>query len=396
MDNKVQSRTLRSVRPPEPVQLPVKIKPKGKPVFWWIFGGEALLLCVALAIALSIMDRALNAVEETYPVHAAEVVFNRYFKSGDFTEAFKLCGFEVAGFEDPATVSAALREQGEGRELIYFPASTEEGKVRYNVGYADPVREEMSEEGAIPVRDVHKKIAVMTFVLSDEDHGFGMKGWKLESLEMFLEGSKSVTVTVPRGTNLTLNDRPVPESYIVATEESPNNAFLPEGTPGIYFDQYRVDGLYRDGQIACTDADGNPLKVNREEDGTYSVDLSYRADLQDQYSEFVRKGMEAYACYIQDAGGINEVAKYFDTGSLFYRNTRLNPQQWVITPSSYRFENESIDHFYAYSDDVISCKVDMTQVLVRGGAEYRDHMIMTVFLHRVNGTFRIFDRMILG
>ena len=109
MDNNGQSRTLRSVRPQEPVQLPVKVKPKGKPVFWWIFGAVSVLLCAALIVGLVILGRFLTAAEASYSEHAAAVVFNRYFSDGDFSEAFKLCGVEVDGFEDPATVSAALR-----------------------------------------------------------------------------------------------------------------------------------------------------------------------------------------------------------------------------------------------------------------------------------------------
>lgn len=391
MDNN-GSRTLRSVRPQEPIRLPEK--KQGKPVFWWIFGGVFVLLFIALGVFLYILNSFLAAYEASQPIHEAQALFDRCFTGDDFSEAFRLCGFEVEGFEDAATVSAALREEGVGKDLVFYQIKAEEGKARFNVIYADPVEEEVdTQEGSISHRSAASKLATMTFVQTDEDLGFGFCGWKYESLEMELHGSESVTVTVPRGTSLTLNGRSVSEDYIVSSEESPYNDFLPEGTPGIIWDEYYVDGLYRAGQVSCVDGDGKAMSLTKDEDGTYRAELNYRTDLQAEHADFVRCGMEAYARYIQDAGGIGPVANYFDTSSLFYKNTRLNPQIWVITPSSCNFENETVDHFYAYSDDVISCRVDMVQVLVRGGSEYRDHMVMTVFLRKVNGTFRIYDRM---
>ena len=48
-----QSRTLRSVRPQEPIQLPEK--PNRSPVFWWIFGGVMALLFIRLGVFLIIV-----------------------------------------------------------------------------------------------------------------------------------------------------------------------------------------------------------------------------------------------------------------------------------------------------------------------------------------------------
>ncbi|MBP5288250.1 MAG: hypothetical protein J6Z79_00065 [Clostridia bacterium] len=391
MDNKFQSRTLRSVRPQEPIRLP--IEKKGKPVFWWIFGGIMALLCIAFAVFLIFLNRFLTAYEAAQPIHEAQALFDRCFTGNDFSEALKLWGFEAYGFEDAAVVSASLREMGEGKELVFYQVKSEEGRARYHVSYADPIREEASDEGAIYVRETTKKIAAMNFVQSDEDLGFGFRGWKFDSLEMDLVGKESVTAIVPRGMKLTLNGRPISENYLVATEKSPYNEKLPAGAEGIYFDKYHVEGLYRAPQLACADAAGNAVAITQDKNGDYRAELSYRQDLQEQYADFVRKGMEAYACFIQADGGIGTVAQYFDTNSQFYKDTRLNPGVWVIDHKGYYFKDEVVDHFYAYSDDVISCRVKLDQVLTQfGGAEEVYPLRQTVFLHKVNGTFRIYDR----
>ena len=141
------------------------------------------------------------------------------------------------------------------------------------------------------------------------------------------------------------------------------------------------------------DAAGNAVAITQDKNGDYRAELSYRQDLQEQYADFVRKGMEAYACFIQADGGIGTVAQYFDTNSQFYKDTRLNPGVWVIDHKGYYFKDEVVDHFYAYSDDVISCRVKLDQVLTQfGGAEEVYPLRQTVFLHKVNGTFRIYDR----
>ena len=402
MDNSKTSRTLRSVRPQEPIHMPVKKAP-GKPVFWWIYGAVLVVLCLLAAVALILLNNYLTASEASQPVHAAQAVFDRYFppldkadtarKNGvDFTEALKLCGFEVSGFEDVATVSAALRDQGKGRELFYYAVNSEEGTAQYHVSYAEPTREDTGDDGTIYVRDA-QTIFIMTFIQSDEPLGFGFRGWKLESLAPTnLMGSESVKAVIPHSFHLTLNGRNVGEDRVVSSEPSALNEYLPDGAEGIFWDTYQVDGLYRAAQLACTDEEGKPVSLTQEKDGTYRAPLNYRQDLQAEYGDFVRRGIEEYARYVQDIGSINSVAQYFDTSSLFYRETRSTPLQWVITPSSCHFENETVDQFYAFSDDLMACRVDMVQVLVRGGQEYKDHLVMTVFLHRVNGSFRIFDR----
>ena len=391
MDN--GSRTLRSVRPAEPVRLPRE--PKKKPVFWWIFGTVFVLLLAVLAVALVILYRFLAAYETSQPIHEAQALFDRVFTGEDYAEAIRLSGFEPGPFEDVSVVNDSLKEWGEGKDLVFYQVRSEEGKARYNVIFADPVKDETDADGALSHRSASMKIATMTFRQTDEkDLGFGFKGWEYESLELELAGNGSVTVTVPRGSALTVNGREVPETCLVSSEDSPYNAFLPEGVSGIVWDKYRVEGLFHPAEVACVDKDGVAMTLAEEEDGAVTAQLNYREDLQQSYADFVRQGMEAYAAFIQADGGIAAVRKYFDTNSLFYRNTARNPQQWVIDHNGYHFENESVTQFYAYDENTISCKVDMVQVLTKSRSEdYRDHMVMTVFLRKVNGNFRIYDRM---
>ncbi|MBQ3865900.1 MAG: hypothetical protein II776_03280 [Clostridia bacterium] len=387
------TRTLRSVKPVQPVRAP---EPPKKKTFWIVYGAVVALLLIVLAVALAVLTAFLSAYEASQPVHAAQDLFDECFAGGDFSRAYEKSGFAPGPFEDVSAVDAALKRWGEGKDLVFYPVKAEPDRARYNVIYADPVQEETAteEEGAVSHRDVSLKIATMVFRRSEKDLGFGFKGWEFDKLEMDLAGRESVTVTAPAGAVLTVNGKVVPDEMIVSSEESPYNAFLPEGVTGITWTEYRVEGLFAAPEVKCADKDGRDMALEADGSGKLTARLNYRQDLEAELSDFVRKGMEAYACFIQADGPIGNVAKYFDTSSLFYRNTARNPGVWVIDHNGYHFENETVTDFYAYNDEIVSCRVDMTQVLTKSRSEdYRDHMRMTVFLHKVKGAWRIFDRM---
>ena len=388
------TRTLRSVKPVQPVRAPEP--PRKKKTFWAVYAAVVAVLLILLAVLLIVLTRFLAAYEASQPVHAAQALFDECFAGGDFSRAYEKSGFTPGPFEDVSAVDAALKRWGEGKDLVFYPVKAEADHARYNVIFADPVQEETvtEEAGAVSHRDVSLKIATMVFRRSEKDLGFGFKGWDFEKLEMSLTGRESVSVTVPAGAALTLNGKPVPEDTAVSTQASPYNAFLPEGVTGITWTEYRVEGLFAAPEVKCADKDGVEMALEADESGRLTARLNYRKDLEEELADFVRKGMEAYACYIQADGPIGTVAKYFDTSSLFYRNTARNPGIWVIDHNGYHFENETVTDFYAYNDEILSCRVDMTQVLTKSRSEdYRDHMRMTVFLHKVNGAWRIYDRM---
>jgi len=76
-----------------------------------------------------------------------------------------------------------------------------------------------------------------------------------------------------------------------------------------------------------------------------------------------------------------------------YVNLRTSETYFVIDHSSYAFEDVKTSEFYAYDENTFSCRVSFTHVLKRyGSKDYRDYIDMTLYLHRIGDTYRIYDR----
>ncbi len=368
---------------------------KSIPWFYRIYFAVFAVLFILLFVGLSVLSNVLRDYEASLPIHRAEAAFERYFAGGDFTELVRFSHAEVSRWENEDDVAAMIAQAAEGKTLSFYEVSSAENEAKYAVVATEPQEEEEpAETTGVQVSVPTYKLATMTFQQNKEPDEWGFYSYELVDISLDLTGNQKAAARIPSEYQLYVNGIAVPKEEHVEEEASPLNEFLPEGVTGITYYSYEFSGLCQPAVLTCADASGNAIEM-AEEEGVSTAPIRYSEELKERYSDYVLKGAKAYAAWMQADGSINDVAPYFDTSSQFYRNTRANPGMWVIDHDSYTFENVSAEDFYAYDDNTFSCHITMTQVLKKyGKQDYHDYLNMTFFLRKVNGQFKIYDRMI--
>ena len=338
-----------------------------------------VLAAVAVIIAgVSVVNTTLADYEAAQPKHLAEEIYNKTFAARNFTGVLETAECTLSRFESKAAAADYLSNLSDGKNLTYTSVSSGiEGDVKYTV-MADDV-----------------KISTFTLSKSDKKSKKGFRHYQLKAIEIHGDFNGLVTVKVPFDATLFLNGVEVPEEYL-AEQNIPDDSgqYLPEGVSGKLYKKYAVDGLLAAPEVTVADKNGKQTPVTYSEtEKLYAAVLPSDDTLKEKYGAFVLEAIEKYAAYTVNDAGISSLYNYFDTKSvLFKRLERSEAPKVASSHNGYSFKDEKTGAFYAYTDDIFSCSVSFTHILTRSGAEnYRDHTDVTVFLHKVDGRFVIYE-----
>lgn len=364
-----------------------------KPGLFFILYLSVTVFFIALLVVGGVfLNRWLLAFENSESIYPAEEAYETYFEGGDLSAAVEKAGLVTSEFEDKSAILSYLQTKTEGKTMTFYSAQVGEDAAKYNVVLTSPDATP-DENGVLP----SEKLATIHLVRSDEEMGFGFRGYAFSHLEMFVKPEEKVTVTLPSTSKLFFGDKEVGEAYKTAESAHPYNAFLRSGVPGITLVTYTVEGLYLPPEIRCVSADGKEHILTKNENGTFSAELIYSDALKAAQGERILAGMKEYAKWMQADAQIDTVRPYFDTSSQFYRNTAANP--WIYAwgeHNSYEFKEEVVENFYAFDDNTFACHVSFDQVLHRWGRQdFVDHLDMIVFVRKIGGVYKIYDRIVL-
>ncbi len=370
--------------------------------FWMSYAIFVTALLVLAIVGAGILLSWLDAFEQSQPIHSAKEIFDTYFVTEKWDEVLKLSGYQSGPLEKEGDAALALAALKKDKVMSYYSAGVADGVAKYNVVLVEP--ESLSVSTETEVKDAtaemgvkgipSTKIATIT-VTKAKDAGskWGFYGYEFSGLEVFLKKNESVEVCIPASYTLYVGEKVVGSEQILESTAHTWNGHLPEGVPGISFDTYRFEGLLAIPKFSVKDADGNDVElIKNEESGVLEADIVYESDVDQALSDRLLTGLKEYAAYMQDDGSIGAVSRYFDTRSDFYKSTASNPSSFVWDHQGYEFKNEVVENFYYFDDNTLCCHISFDQVLKMSGREnYVDHLSMTVFARKVNGTWRIFD-----
>ena len=349
-----------------------------------------LVLIICWAVALALLASALLVIrtyladyERTQPKHLAEKVFEEYFSDADFGAILDFSDTNDSTFESKETLSGYLSSIVEGKVLSYHSISsgTSTDVQQYVVKYNE------NEKGI--------KIASFTLSKTGEKSKKGFDKYALEDFELFYPTPEAVAVKVPKGAVPYINGVMLDESYITEDNiESDSCLHMPEGVEDIKYTIYTLEGLVSTPDVTVKSADNAPLNVfYNEEANCYEAEPAYDEALAAEQSEYVISAAEAYAAYMQNDIAWAKVSPYFEKGTALYNSIRSTLLWAVIDHDSYHFENAEASQFYRYDDNTFSCRVKLTHVLKRSRLEdYRDYMDVTFYLRKIDGVYRIYDR----
>ncbi len=345
--------------------------------FYKVYFSVIAVALVLLVIAAFVLHSVLSAYESTRPAREAERVFNQYFVTRDFAGLMSEIKSDYFNFDDAERVKKGVTELYGNAELAYFTVSSStEGEEKYAV----------TSDG--------KHIAYFTVSKSDEEGKYGFNHHKLSSAELFLPEYGDITVKVPEGYALKVNGKEVDNKYLIAANiEGDSCKYVPDGVKGITYSEYKIEGLFFEPEVVVERADGVKTEVElNEEKKYYTANVVFSDSLKDIHTDRVLEAATAYTAYLSKDGSFQAIAKYIDKSASIYNRVRLIETNWVRDHNGFAISDEQAFEFYAYSDDVFSCRVKLKETLMRPGyANHVENIDIILYWHKVNGQYLIYE-----
>ena len=350
------------------------------PVFYKIYFVFIALVVAGAAFGALWLHGYLQSYEDAQAYHVANAIFDEYYSSKDFNKIAEVT-HDKDSFEGHDVVAKYFRNQYGDSEITYSSVSSgEEGILKYIVKAGDV------------------KISSFTLKKTGEITEDGFDVYAKNTFELYYTPKESITVLVPEFSDVYLNDKVLDSSYVVEKDIIPEDYNrAPDGVEVVKYTKYTVDGLLQQPTLKVMSADIENEVVLNPETNEYEAALPNNVSLETEHEAFVIEAVKEYAKYMENDSTWGRVRPYFDPYTNLYESIRTVAQYYVHDHSSYRFDEEIAEEFYAYDDNTFSCRVKVLQVLENWGMEdYKDNIEMVVYLRRVGNRFLIFDWNVIG
>lgn len=339
----------------------MNIKSKFYKVYFSVIAAFLLLLTVFLLF----LGSWLGNYEKAQPETMVNSIIENYMKTGDFYGIKNIAKLNISPYETEETINKVMSEIV-GNKVLTASSSA------YRIEGSDV---------AYTIKADDSKVLTIHFKKTDASSSLLAK-YEIISANFEDELYKSVTVTMPEECEIKVNGRILDKEDIKVTKlpEIPEKYKSGDLKSGCYA---TLNNLLSDNPTVDAFKDNSPLAVTKNATH-YSVAEEINADLQDKLSAFAIDASKTYSAYMQEDSSLGAIKKYFATDTDFYQNIRTSLVTFALDHEGFRFDDVKTHSISKFSDNLYSCHVTLTQVLIRNGKEYKDYYNKNVFIY-VNG-----------
>lgn len=356
------------------------------PVFYLIYLTVTAAVIFAIVLSMQLVRSRLAEYEAAQPRYVAAEVFAQYFQPIDYNSLLADSNYEAGEAGTDELIEYLKNEIGDSRLTYAVGSSDDENEVKYIV------------------KAGQKQLAAIVLTTADAKTKHGYDTYEYSHMDLYLntdaylEELSSYTVEAPSSYTVELDGNVLSKELVTSTYVREDILqYCPSDVPGIEYSVYTVTGLDKTpSEVKITAADGAPAEVAfDDETNTYTANLVYSGQLAAEYTEPVTKAIEGYAAYIQAAENVslNSIKGYYDTSSKVYSEiVAMSGDRWMVNAGGgIDFEDVQVGEFYAHTPEIFSCHISFTQHIHRAGSEdYVDAVDKYVFLHLVNGEYKIY------
>lgn len=334
-------------------------------------------LLVLLILASAVLWSVLSAYEATRSKYVAEEVFERYFANYDFAGFLKAADPDYRPLETDENINSIIKNYYEGRKLGFLRLDSEDD----------------TEEKYAVIAD-SRQIAYFILKQSGKTARYGFKYYELSGGEVQFPQYKKVTALVPAGYTLRLNGNTVDRSFVTESGIRHKSCdYVLEPAMGITYEKYSVMGIFEETALTAFSADGSEVAVDFDmAEGIYKASVKYDDVLMSQYKDRCLSAARAYAKYMTNDGTLEELAEYLDKNKPIYKKIKGVDLNWIPVHTGHKITNEQASEFYRYSDEVFSCRVNLTVTLSRPDySDHKENIDVIFYLHRSGDQYLIYD-----
>lgn len=230
-----------------------------------------------------------------------------------------------------------------------------------------------------------------------------MQEWEVEQASYEkIKGNHNLVIKVPDIYRVMVNGIAVDDRELSGSrKEMEEFRYAAEYTkvPGLM--EYRIEGLFREPEIAIYNASDEKVDFSRAEDGSIYIE-SFQASAMDKELEaFVLTNAKNYSNFFsRDLPGcqasIDPIRYLFPKNSYYLtlaENYRRNDMWTYSGHGAPVFLDEKVSNYVVYGEDFFSCEVyfDKKMILTRTKEERHDINHTRYYYVKINNTWRIVD-----
>lgn len=335
-----------------------------------LLGIAAVLLLIFCYIRFGLLRPWLTRFEAAQPKHASQQVFQDLFSPADWGKVYDAAHLDGTAYQGRDGFIQSMEEWTAGRELALVETSAG-----------------LSGDRRYIVRADGDSVAAFTLTNAGQN---GETVWQLDSVEMLLGQTGTVTVRAAAGCRVLVNGIELEENCQVQRTERVAERYLPQGVQGPRAVVWQTQASsIRQAEVTVLDESGASLPL------TYDGSCFTAETAQEQPGDEERSALlgaaESYARYMIRQGSAAQLQQYFDSQSQIYQTIRSS-EIWVSNTSSYSFEDENISEFYRYGPDLFSARVTMGMSVRRRNGTSKPYSVdSTFFFRRTGGGWRAFE-----
>ncbi|MDR0248261.1 MAG: hypothetical protein LBI44_01150 [Oscillospiraceae bacterium] len=199
---------------------------------------------------------------------------------------------------------------------------------------------------------------------------------------------RAFTADLLTGWALTVNGEELGEQYLTAEDiATPETSRL-----RLSRKQYAYSGSF--GKLTVTAADGFGREYALRERGEfdYYMDIPYSPELAPTVGEFSKNATTAYCEYLTRDSTMENIRKYFQTGTATYEGIRTSEVSAYTNHIGYHFERVEASEMYYHGESLYSCRVTLDHYVHRTASDIRHFPLdVTLFIVENNGKYLVRD-----
>ena len=336
-----------------------------KSKFYKIYFSILAAFSVLLTVLLIMLGGWLDNYEKFQPETIVNGIIENYLSKNNVYGVTEIAPLKISDYETKENVTSIISSITNGKTLTASSSATRiEGcDVAYTVRVDDRKLLNVYFKKIEGSLDMLAKYEVVSMAFDDTFY-------------------KSATVTLPENCKVTINGTPL-KAEDIKKAELPNipEKYKDENVSGNSY--ATISNLLNENITVSAVADGTALEVSQN-GAQYMVAHNIDAELSTKISEFAAEASKTYSAYMQEDSTLTAIKAYFATDTDFYENLRTSLVTFALDHEGFRFDDVQTHSIHKFSNNLYSCHVTLTQVLIRNGKEYKDYYNKNVFIH-VNG-----------
>lgn len=366
-------------------------KRKKFPVFWCLY---LLFVAAMLVFWLCVVDyvkKSLVRYESNQPDQKIEEIMGKIRENG--LEEYLAVGEDISRFETAEEYAKEFHERMEGKILFCTRARGQQSTSapRYEL-YANG-----DLVGYIQLKEVSAEPLMVILTLSE---------WDLDRVEIIpAKAEQSVKITVPDSYRVMINGQQADERELTDDQETAAEfEYVSSYVEVPKLVTYIAEGLLERPSVTVYDRSGAEVSHREEYIGSQlrvRVDQMQESEMPQELKDLALENAERYTNFFSgDLPGcrssVAPIRDMFPEDSYYLElaETYRREDMWMYSAhSTPQFQNEKVESYIRYSEDLFSCEVsfDKHLHLTRTGENRIDTTHSRVYYGLLDGEWKILD-----